>query len=204
LNISNEIIIRELANVFTAGCDRAIVGRLAQPGDTFLDTHQTYNWYFAIGATYEPKRIMEIGVRYGYSLLAMAKGARMRDPEAAVMADGIDNEADGVASNQIAHDGILLEVGIEPWIIQKSSTEVLRAPFMPAIDSKFDIVHVDGDHSPEGVETELTLALRLVRKGGIILVDDMDTPHIAAAVKRRFGRWIEFPTIHRLALIEDF
>ena len=200
MNISAEVIIREIAGGFAPGTDREIVGRLAQPGDTFLDTHQTYNWYYAIGACYEPRGIMEIGVRYGYSLLAMAKGARLRDPEALIVLHGIDNEADGVESNAIAAHGIMAETGVAPIIMRKSSTESLSSPFINTI--RFDIVHVDGDHSPEGVETELTIAQRLVRKGGIILVDDMDTPHIAEAAKRRFGKWIEFPTIHRLALIE--
>ena len=40
-------------------------------------------------------------------------------------------------------------------------------------EREFDVVFVDGDHGYEGAYADLENALRLVRKGGIILVDDV-------------------------------
>ncbi len=43
-------------------------------------------------------------------------------------------------------------------------------------DNYFDWVYLDGDHSHEGVLRDLNSALRVVKKGGLILGDDYAWP----------------------------
>ena len=44
------------------------------------------------------------------------------------------------------------------------------------------MVHVDGDHSVDGIERELDIAICCANSSGVILVDDCNVPHIKSAV----------------------
>jgi hypothetical protein len=52
----------------------------------------------------------------------------------------------------------------------------------PALAEQFALVHVDADHSTRGALSDLANALPLVEPGGVIVVDDYDTPPVAAGV----------------------
>ena len=46
--------------------------------------------------------------------------------------------------------------------------------YMPAVaDESFDTVMVDGDHGYEGCKSDLMHAFRIVRRGGVVIVDDI-------------------------------
>jgi hypothetical protein len=42
----------------------------------------------------------------------------------------------------------------------------------------FDVVHVDGGHSDECIKNDMINANKLVKKGGIVIIDDTDAPQI--------------------------
>lgn len=42
----------------------------------------------------------------------------------------------------------------------------------------FDVVHVDGGHSEECISNDMMNAVQLVKKGGVIIIDDTDAPQI--------------------------
>ena len=169
--------------------DAQIIGNARQPGDNFIDEHTTYTWYFAVGAAKCPQRILELGVRYGYALIAMGKGAlEVNTPSLQLI--GIDAEADGILSNRIAYENIITEICIQtheitsdsscPHSIFKENTQNIDAvsASLRTIGGKYDIVHVDADHSPDGIRTELIIARDWIAADGWILIDDIDTPHV--------------------------
>ena len=172
--------------------DAEIIGNAKQPGDEwFIDHHDTYAWYRAIGVAKQPQRILELGVRYGYSLLAMGAGSAKLEK-----IFGVDSEYDGIPSNAIAFSALkkafpgigisLLKedtVNMRREIVYFATTEYGR-PQPP-----YDIVHVDGNHSPEGLISELEIAESCIAADGWILVDDVDTHHVFKAA-------VEFTVMH--------
>ena len=199
--------------------DTEIIGQAKQPGDEwFIDAHNTYAWYRAIAAVKAPKRILELGVRYGYAGIAMIKGAR----HAGVTTPrytGVDGEMDGLETNHTAEiniyrygydssfriatrdDGATQEVARIMKINTRNTYQVVSA-----VGLHYDIVHVDGDHSLAGILLELEIARMCVSRNGLILVDDIDTPHVrneAEVFCRSRGIIPMFiPTFHGMFLID--
>jgi len=184
--------------------DAEIIGDAKQPGDEwFIDHHKTYGWYYAIAAAKQPKAILELGVRYGYSLIAMAKGACKTRPDIV----GVDDEFDGIPSNQIARKNLDLVTDyarIVKWTTRDTIT--VYAEIKKRYAGKFDIIHVDGDHSESGIQNELAIAKALIDDRGWILIDDIDTPHVFAAASsfavNHRKNCIVIPTFHGLLLVD--
>lgn len=180
--------------------DRAVVGSAARPEDGFLDEHSTYSWYFGIGAAKAPGRIVEFGVKFGYSLIAMAKGAQWAGMEPSLQ--GIDAEADGFECIETALLNIHNETNL-PTIIHKENTLTMNPD---VLKPTADIIHIDADHSQEGIARELYLAEMFIKPNGLILVDDVDIGYIhEAAVGLAFRCGIDpifLPTQHGLMLID--
>lgn len=189
--------------------DAQIIGSAKQPGDDFVDVHETYTWYRAVGCARAPKSILELGVRYGYALIAIAKGSISSGVISPYLV-GVDSESDGISSNHIAIRNVTVECGDSvPLRIFRQSTQNISATgfaICSAGTAYYDIVHVDGDHSHEGIQRELTLALAWIAPDGWILIDDIDTPHIKdAADKFCESRGIiplHIPTFHGMYLVD--
>lgn len=49
--------------------------------------------------------------------------------------------------------------------------------FLPKLTAQFDMIYVDGDHSPDVALLDLQESLRLLSPGGVILLDDVDNEH---------------------------
>ncbi len=195
--------------------DAEIIGDAKQSGDEwFVDHHDTYAWYRAIGRAKKPKSILELGVRYGYALIAMAKGAMSDNLSDMPVLYGIDSEFDGIPSNKIARGNIIRHVCFGhgagcPHKILKQDTqdtgETTRA-ILDHTSGVFGITHVDGNHSPEGIRKELFLALMFTAYDGWILIDDIDTPHVFKAAVE-FAAELEknsvvIPTYHGMLLVD--
>lgn len=129
-------------------------------GAEWITQPNYYDWYFAVGLVVSPRIIGEIGVRYGYSLLSMAKGAG----ECRVFGwdmESYEPECIPVATKNLA--------GHMPWII-KADTQKLPTLGM---DGQFDLFHVDGDHTYGGAIHDCDLAWDALKPGGILIADDM-------------------------------
>ena len=133
-------------------------------------------------------------------MIAMAKGAQWTGITPHLK--GFDAEADGFECIGKAWANIALETGLEPEII-KENTRTMNPDL---IKPTADIIHVDGDHSPEGIERELYLAEMYIKPTGLILVDDIDVEWIRDATVRlgyKLGiQPIFLPTQHGLAVID--
>lgn len=116
------------------------------------------NHYWRFGEIYKPDRILETGVRFGYTAMMLLDGSR------ASYYMGVD--IDGVrlkAAKMLIEDWAdwaeieLVESDVRDW-----KQEGLE---------KFDLIHLDAYH--EDVRVELELAERLIRQGGVVIVDDV-------------------------------
>lgn len=176
-------------------------------GAAIISGNNNYTWYYAIGALLRPKRIAEFGVRYGYSTLAMGLGA-LHSGVSNLWIIGWDGEIDISGSTEIAN-ARLERHGLLPnfFVANTDSPEILEEINRVSKPSskKYDIVHVDADHSPAGIVRELGLALRLVNDTGVILVDDCGEPHIDAEVGRLVsaGKWqrLQLPSLTKLSVL---
>lgn len=52
---------------------------------------------------------------------------------------------------------------------------------------EYELVYVDGDHSPSGVLHDAVLAFKAVKPGGMILFDDYDWPNAPSGADVRLG-----------------
>lgn len=105
------------------------------------------------------RQVLEIGSAYGYSAVAMAlAGADVTavDPHQQLGSYG------PMVANVLAYavaDRVDIRVGAAQQIL-------------PGLDAGFDLVFIDGDHAAEAVTSDVTMALALLRPGGIIACHD--------------------------------
>lgn len=68
-------------------------------------------------------------------------------------------------------------------IIRKCTRE-----FLPSFNEKFDLIHIDGDHSEEGCYNDIIMCKDLLDVGGVIWIDDTNLKDIKKAVNRFFWK----------------
>lgn len=112
---------------------------------------------------------LEIGVQEGNSLFAALETKRV------TFAIGIDTwgiEYGGTGRGNCQHVLDLCDKHSGKFaLITGDSKSVL-----PNLNCRFDFIFIDGDHFQEGCLFDLSQAVRLMSKYGIILVDDIDHP----------------------------
>lgn len=196
--------------------DAEIIGTAKQAGDDFIDTHETYTWYRAVGCAVAPDNILEMGVRYGYSAIAIVEGAVWAGVQT-IKYLGVDSEFDGVASNDIALDNIVNvmpvwtnagkgQQGGSAKIVKVSTTNVNETNAAINGHGLFDLIHIDGDHSVDGILREIEIAKTWVHPKGVILIDDLDIPHVRTAADKFCDDYgiipVYLPTFHGMYLID--
>jgi predicted O-methyltransferase YrrM len=88
----------------------------------------------------------------------------------------------------------LRDAGVEAMVEQIHDESQLALPRLVAEGRGFDLAVIDGDHRFEGVFLDLCYADRLVRPGGLVIVDDLWMPAIRLAVsyaERNLGWTLE-------------
>jgi SAM-dependent methyltransferase len=135
-----------------------------------------YNHYLYFGQVYQPQRILELGVRYGYTALALLHGSKARHYT------GLDIDADrlgtaGLYLRRLVHELL----GTELLLLVGDVRDGL-----PGHHDPFDLVHCDAYH--EDVRVELALAHRHVRSGGVVIVDDCRAELVRGPAEEFFTR----------------
>jgi predicted O-methyltransferase YrrM len=129
------------------------------------------------GRWLKPQSYLEIGVRRGRSVCAMAQVAP--DCDFAMfdmwMQDyaGMPNPGQALVVSEldrIGHRG-------RREFIDGDSHQTLKAYFAANPDAFFDVINVDGDHTIPGAAEDLIDVLPRLKVGGVILFDDVSNPN---------------------------
>jgi len=131
--------------------------------------------------------IVEIGVDYGYSFFTMARDF----PKASVF--GIDAYVEyGTAQQAKSH--VLSNIASFPnaKLIQGDSVQVLAMWRQPENYLDIDILHIDGDHSYDGVKRDFDAWSPVVLSGGVIMFHDINSfPSVRKFFNELPGKKIE-------------
>ena len=127
---------------------------------------------------FNPKSMVEIGVRAGYSahtFLTAVPGMKYTGLDAN---NGTHGGQDGPWTWWA--EKILGDAGFEFEIIE---TDTQKTNLVPAAD----FYHIDGDHTTNGVMHDLDICYACMNPGGVLLIDDYD---YIPEVKEGVDRWI--------------
>jgi predicted O-methyltransferase YrrM len=127
----------------------------------------------------EAARTIEIGLGYGVSALYVCEALiRCGDPRARhVVLDPFQARRFGNCGLQV-----LDEAGVRPLVEHHDELSQIALPAFVQQQRRFDFAFVDGNHRFDGVFVDLFYLGRLVRRGGIVFLDDYDLPGIERAV----------------------
>jgi len=132
----------------------------------WVKSEKNYPFYAALASLVKPMSVLEIGVRLGYSLISMFRGY-----SGILKIVGVDLQADVEDSQRKAREN-LFAVGYR----RELELPVVESKWIKCFGSNvhFNLVHLDGDHSREGVREDIRIAWPKVAPGGILIVDDIE------------------------------
>lgn len=135
-----------------------------------------YPLYAALASIVRPRAVLEVGVRLGYSLVALLRG----HPEIARIT-GVDDES-GVAGSMALALGNLKAAGWrgEPELLRLRSHQ-FHASW--PVESRYDLAHVDGDHATPAAFLDVWECWRRLAPGGVLVVDDAGAACVRRAVE---------------------
>lgn len=177
------MLIKLVPSVFHLHPCSFIRGEVGAPFHDYLVGGNYYEWYYSIARTCQPKSILEIGVRFGYSMCFMALALD------SVYLEGWDIESYTAGSNTIAENNVR-SLGYEAKILNKNSQDVKD------LDRDYDLVHVDGDHSCAGTLHDMNLVWRHCK---CMVVDDYYVPDVKKAV----DEFLAFNKMGEVAFIDS-
>ena len=143
--------------------------------DEYILSGNYYEWYYAIAKTFAPNKILEIGVRYGYSLGSMLAGSTNSK---SVVGYDIDSYVENGLN--IATENIKKHIGTTA----KLDLRLEDSQSIKGFKEKFDLAHIDGDHSFEGKIHDLNICAKVSK---VIIVDDF---HFLGEVNRACNDWL--------------
>jgi predicted O-methyltransferase YrrM len=123
--------------------------------------------------------VIEVGLAYGGSALAIAEALVSRGPDGAahVIVDAFQDHFHEAGWNAIAATGL---TGVCSLRRDRSQ---LALPRLVAEGVVADAAFVDGSHIFHNVFVDLAFLRELVRPGGLIILDDCEWPSVATAVR---------------------
>src|ERR687895_2672270 len=122
------------------------------------------------------ERTIEVGLALGMSALFLCQAVLPRGGRH-VAVDPFQAESWNGAGMRT-----LREAGVEDLVEVIEEESQLALPRLVTECREFDLAFVDGDHRFEGVFLDLYFMTRLVRPGGLVVVDDMWMPAVRTAV----------------------
>ena len=159
--------------------------------EDYIDSGTCYEYYYAFGAYYKPKSILEIGVLYGYSAASLILGAHQNielfdgwdidfyfkdnfktDPFGDPQYYQGEIEFSDWSSNKIAYFK-LHELLNEKIPNHKIDTNIItkNSQLVNYIHKHYDMIHIDGGHLEHEKLHDLKLTLG---RCGVVIVDDYD------------------------------
>ena len=126
----------------------------------YMHCRNYYEIYYAIGKYYQPESILEIGVRYGYSLYSMMAACDNLKYVRGYDTDEYEKDSVERANKNLSS---VISEGVDLKIENKDSHQIKE------LDRFYDLIHVDGDHSYEGKIKDLDLT---IGKCKTLIIDD--------------------------------
>jgi predicted O-methyltransferase YrrM len=124
----------------------------------------------------EATNTIEVGLALGMSALFLSQAVLQRGGRHTAIDPFQDESWNGAGRRTLKDAGV--EQSVE--LIEQESQ--LALPRLVTEGREFDLAFVDGDHRFEGVFIDLYFMTRLVKPGGVVIVDDMWMPSVRTAV----------------------
>jgi FkbM family methyltransferase len=163
-------------------CYREWLIKVCHPRDTECRDEDFYRYArekCEMARQFKPGKIVEIGVRLGYSSYAFLCGS----PSGASYT-GFDIVGGDHGGTKVA--GLEYPEKILRRDFPQSEVKLVKADTQKVDDlglEGVDFFHVDGDHTTEGALHDMGLAWKAIRAGGVMVVDDYDfLPAVRVAV----------------------
>jgi predicted O-methyltransferase YrrM len=155
---------------------------LAFPSDPELVPATTeenyYQMFFAVAAVLRPRKYLEIGTRFGYSLVSVARAATELQLVVSCDLESYENRY-ALPSQQIAERNLRAAgYTAEARFIVDDSSRI--AEHLAGV--RFDLILIDGDHSYLGCRSDILNCYSLLTPGGVLMVDDLDIAGVFEAV----------------------
>lgn len=150
--------------------DRDVLGDLVQPCDDrapWVNGNNNYVWWHLLGLIRDPKSLLEIGTRFGYSVWSVvtAAGRPPLDLTITVYDAEIDDDKEPLA----VFEGWFRSWGVKNLHVHRKNTQELSELDVPG---PVDWATVDADHSYKGALHDCRLVWPCIAPGGILVVDD--------------------------------
>jgi predicted O-methyltransferase YrrM len=133
--------------------------------------------------------VLEVGSAYGYSTVALALVAR----SVVAVDPHVTHGSYGILRANLGFYGIAEKVTVLIETSQQALPGLAGASIgWPPVRTglRFDLVWIDGDHTAEVVEHDVTWALKLLKSGGVLACHDYDEetcPGVKVALDKLFG-----------------
>jgi predicted O-methyltransferase YrrM len=122
------------------------------------------------------ERTIEVGLALGVSALWLCEAVMGRDGRHVAIDPFQERSWNGAGLRT------LRDAGVEAMVEVIEEESQLALPRLASEGRQFDFAFVDGDHRFEGVFLDLYYMTRLVKPGGLVVVDDMWMPAVRTAV----------------------
>jgi len=171
---------------------RAVIERLVRDGTAIVRSDGTLHDLFPVAASAaegealrdwvlreRATRTIEVGLGYGISALHVCEGLLANSgPTARHVV------IDPYQATRFSDLGLqfLDEAGVREMVEHHAEKSEIVLPRFVDEARSFDLAFVDGNHRFDGVFVDLFYLGRLVRKGGIVFLDDYQLPGVARAV----------------------
>lgn len=126
-----------------------------------IDGRNNYEWYYSISRFVKPKSILEIGIRYGFSLCSMALAC-----DKDVYIEGWDNIDDSYENGDIN----VAKRNLELIGYENNNIKFIDSHEVMEMNRDFDLVSIiDGDHSYDGALMDMNLVKNNAK---FLVIDD--------------------------------
>ena len=170
--------------------------RTVSSNAAYEDNECNLLWAMAAGVR-EYGVILEVGCELGRSTTILAQVAKERHQHLICIDPFLTHDPPETAASFMR---TMRNVGC-PFTLYAMTTEAAMRTMSSQM--RLDLLHLDGDHTTEGIETDCWWLLVLLRKGGYLCVHDYgrdSLPTVKPAIDRHVDGWESVERVGSLAV----